>query len=585
MQKEFEEPTPVAGWFSPSTAADMAELMRMVHGLANLTVSGAGLILDVVPPNGFHLTLEPSLVTASPLTSTVYQPDTFTPGTSQDNYALSLTYNIINPSASISITGILVPWATTGADIWIYNAATAYSITLTHDATSTATNRFFFPNLTDYVLLPRHWVRFSYYDSRWRLWSPNFYNPQLYVPSQITGNQNNYGTSNYWGMALDADAARDITGFDGGFPGRELLLYNRGSNTITIKHESGSSTAANRVYSATGADISLTQDDFLLLKYFGTVIGSTASGGDRWYTVGGSAMSGGTGTVTTFSAGDLAPLFTTSESNPTTTPALTFAQINKNANLVFAGPASGSAAAPDFRSLTQADMPTLGTVPKYNGLWKTDYAQPHGDSIGGTFTGFGLTTTSAAGTVSNVTNARGHYTGHASAASTNSDAGQSVTTGCIHLDETPFLTWIVEWPNSTDFGSGNNSRAWICVTDNITTLKAQDTMNNVSGLGFRISSGTSDTNFQIAFNDGGASAPAVTDSGVTVAEDTRYVLQIDATDNTSIKFYINGTLVHTISGADLPATTTRMSMLANTRTLTNATKNFYVGLYRQDYVN
>lgn len=65
------------------------------------------------------------------------------------------------------------------------------------------------------------------------------------------------------------------------------------------------------------------------------------------------------GTVTSFSAGDLSPLFTTSEATTTTTPALTFALNTQSANLVFAGPSTGSAAAPTFRSLVAADLPTV----------------------------------------------------------------------------------------------------------------------------------------------------------------------------------------------------------------------------------
>ena len=68
----------------------------------------------------------------------------------------------------------------------------------------------------------------------------------------------------------------------------------------------------------------------------------------------------GSGTVTNFSAGDLSPLFTTSEATTTTTPALTFTAVNQNANIVYAGPASGSAAAPTFRALVALDLPTIG---------------------------------------------------------------------------------------------------------------------------------------------------------------------------------------------------------------------------------
>lgn len=68
---------------------------------------------------------------------------------------------------------------------------------------------------------------------------------------------------------------------------------------------------------------------------------------------------GGSGTVTTFSAGNLSPLFSTSVSNATTTPALSFNLSTQTANRVFAGPTSGAAAAPTFRSLIEADITYL----------------------------------------------------------------------------------------------------------------------------------------------------------------------------------------------------------------------------------
>ncbi len=65
------------------------------------------------------------------------------------------------------------------------------------------------------------------------------------------------------------------------------------------------------------------------------------------------------GTVTGITVGNLSPLFTTSVANPTTAPAVTFAQVNQNANLIFAGPSSGVAAAPMFRSLVAADLASI----------------------------------------------------------------------------------------------------------------------------------------------------------------------------------------------------------------------------------
>lgn len=69
------------------------------------------------------------------------------------------------------------------------------------------------------------------------------------TPSQITSNQNNYnptGLSMAAVIRLDSDAARNITGLDGGTDGRILILINKGSFPITLKSESSSSTAGLR---------------------------------------------------------------------------------------------------------------------------------------------------------------------------------------------------------------------------------------------------------------------------------------------------------------------------------------------------
>ena len=67
----------------------------------------------------------------------------------------------------------------------------------------------------------------------------------------------------------------------------------------------------------------------------------------------------GTGTVTTFSAGNLSPLFSTSVANPTTTPALTFSLTNAGANTLF-GNISGGSAAPSFTSTSSIPLSNFG---------------------------------------------------------------------------------------------------------------------------------------------------------------------------------------------------------------------------------
>lgn len=69
--------------------------------------------------------------------------------------------------------------------------------------------------------------------------------------------------------------------------------------------------------------------------------------------------SGGSGTVTNFSSGNLSPMFTTSVVTPTTTPALSFALSNQVQGAVLAGPSAylSAAATPTERNLVPEDAP------------------------------------------------------------------------------------------------------------------------------------------------------------------------------------------------------------------------------------
>jgi hypothetical protein len=68
---------------------------------------------------------------------------------------------------------------------------------------------------------------------------------------------------------------------------------------------------------------------------------------------------GSSGTVTSFSAGTLSPLFTTSVATSTTTPALSFTASTAAQNSFLAGPSTGGTGAYSFRSIVSADVPTL----------------------------------------------------------------------------------------------------------------------------------------------------------------------------------------------------------------------------------
>jgi hypothetical protein len=71
----------------------------------------------------------------------------------------------------------------------------------------------------------------------------------------------------------------------------------------------------------------------------------------------------GSGTVTSFSAGDLSPIFTSTVTSPTSTPNVSFSAISQAQNLFYASP-NGSSGLPTFRALVAADLPAItGYVP------------------------------------------------------------------------------------------------------------------------------------------------------------------------------------------------------------------------------
>lgn len=66
-------------------------------------------------------------------------------------------------------------------------------------------------------------------------------------PTQLSADQNDYTLPAADIVRLDASAARNVTGFAAGTSGQAVLLVNVGSHAITLKHQSTSSTAANRI--------------------------------------------------------------------------------------------------------------------------------------------------------------------------------------------------------------------------------------------------------------------------------------------------------------------------------------------------
>lgn len=101
-----------------------------------------------------------------------------------------------------------------------------------------------------------------------------------FICPTLQGNANNYfinnrGFVNASALYVSAISPVNITGLVGAIPNRELLLFNLGSNAITLKDASGSSATANQFL--LGADLILNENQSV--KLIGVPTGGWASQG------------------------------------------------------------------------------------------------------------------------------------------------------------------------------------------------------------------------------------------------------------------------------------------------------------------
>lgn len=97
--------------------------------------------------------------------------------------------------------------------------------------------------------------------------------PTVTSPSQIAANQNNYASFARGINRFTTDAARDLTGMVAGADGEIRVLCNVGTtaaNTLTIKDESSSSTAANRFSVPWNGDCVIPAEGSVVVFYDGT---------------------------------------------------------------------------------------------------------------------------------------------------------------------------------------------------------------------------------------------------------------------------------------------------------------------------
>lgn len=120
-----------------------------------------------------------------------------------------------------------------------------------------------------------------------------------------TGNVAALSTANTTSIRLTG-AAPVIQGIGNGSLGRLITLHNATGVSVTVSNQNASATAANRILTGTGADLTIAADASLLLLYDNTTT--------RWRVVGGSGSAAGTVTTTGSPASGQVAVFSGSSS-------------------------------------------------------------------------------------------------------------------------------------------------------------------------------------------------------------------------------------------------------------------------------
>lgn len=88
--------------------------------------------------------------------------------------------------------------------------------------------------------------------------------------SQVTSNQNDYPIGSSTSFRFSTDASRNFTGLTGGVDGKILICTNIGSFNGVFTHEDTNSSAANRITSSTGGNLTIAPNGTLVLQYDAT---------------------------------------------------------------------------------------------------------------------------------------------------------------------------------------------------------------------------------------------------------------------------------------------------------------------------
>ena len=209
----------------------------------------------------------------------------------------------------------------------------------------------------------------------------------------------------------------------------------------------------------------------------GQVLTATTSGAPTWVTP------TNTGTVTSVAL-SLPSIFSVSGSPVTTSGTLTGALANQNANIVFAGPSTGAAAAPTFRLLVATDIPSLAYAPTAGSTSITTLGTIatgtwNGSLITGTYGGTGVNNGSNTITIAGNTSFSGAFTQNFTATANTAvtlPAGNTASANNL-LSSATAVGIVTGTPSASNYLRGDGT--WASVTASSATNLAGGALGSV----------------------------------------------------------------------------------------------------------